>query len=59
MKAGQVTGGRSEGEPSALLERSPGAWVHLACRRWAACCPSLDWEQRLRSGEKEKYGRFF
>lgn len=28
------------------LERSPGAWVLLACRHWVACCPSLDWEQR-------------
>lgn len=35
-----------------LLERSPGAWVHLACRHWVACCPSLDWEQRLHSEKK-------
>ena len=49
-----MTDGRSEGEPSALLERRPGAWVHLACRRWEACFPSLDWEQRPRSGEKHR-----
>lgn len=38
----------------ALLERSPGAWVRLACHRWVACCPSLDWGQRLHSGKKTK-----
>lgn len=42
----------SESKFVSLLERSLGAWVHLACHHWVACCPSLDWEQRLHSEKK-------
>lgn len=52
---GGVDDGRMQTEQVLhLLERSPGAWVHLACHHWVACCPSLDWEQRLRSEDKHK-----
>lgn len=44
----------SSGSVVVLLERSPGAWVRLACHRWVACCPSLDWGQRPHSGKKKK-----
>jgi len=37
-----------------LLERNPAAWVLLACHHWVACCPSLDWGQRLHSEKTQK-----
>lgn len=44
----------SEGEVFSLLERSPGAWVRLACHHWVACYPSLDWELRPHSVQRQE-----
>lgn len=40
------------------LERSREAWVHLACHRWAACCPSQDWELLLHYSREKPWPRW-